>query len=146
MRRLRLSQQRHLQHISMLPEFARDPRSGTKPLEFFLHMQTAAARRTTSCSTSEVPGAVHLKSLDKRPGDNPDKQWRIALPQQMLEETVKWFHQVMGHPREKRLRETLQQRYHHSKLRYTIDNFKCEHCQRHKLSGKGYGLLPEREL
>ena len=50
------------------------------------------------------------------PGNNPDKQRRIALPQQMLEETVKWFHQVMGHPGEKRLRETLQQCYYHSKL------------------------------
>ena len=25
------------------------------------------------------------------PGDNPNKQWHIALPQQMLEKTVKWF-------------------------------------------------------
>ena len=49
-------------------------------------------------------------------GDSPDEQWRIALPQQMLEETVKWFHQVMGYLGEKHLRETLQQRYYHSKL------------------------------
>jgi hypothetical protein len=80
------------------------------------------------------------------PGDNPDEQWRIALPQQMMEETVKWFHQVMGHHRENRLRETLQQRYYHSKLQYTNGKFTFKHCQRHKLSGKGYGLLPEREM
>ena len=30
-------------------------------------------------------------------GDNPDEQWFISLYQQMLEQTVKWFHQVMGH-------------------------------------------------
>ena len=78
--------------------------------------------------------------------DDPTTQWKIALPEQMLEETVSWFHTVMGHPGEKRLRETLQQRYYHTKLRYTIDRFKCEHCQRHKLSGRGYGLLPEREM
>jgi len=52
----------------------------------------------------------------------------------------------MVHPGSKHLHETLQQRYHHPQLRCTIDNFKCEHCQRHKLSGKGYGLLPEREM
>jgi hypothetical protein len=52
----------------------------------------------------------------------------------------------MWHPREKRLRETPQQCYYHSKLWYTIDKFKCEHCQWHKLPGKGYGLLPEREM
>ena len=64
----------------------------------------------------------------------------------MLNETVKWCHQVMGHPGKKLLRKTLQQRYYHSKLQYTIDKFRCEHCQRHKLSGKRYGLLPEREM
>jgi hypothetical protein len=52
----------------------------------------------------------------------------------------------MGHPVEKHLHEALQQCCHHSKLQCTIDKFKCEHCQRHNLSGKGYGLLPEREM
>ena len=36
-------------------------------------------------------------------------------------------------------------RYYHRDLRSLIDKFRCEHCQRNKLSGKGYGLLPERE-
>ena len=40
----------------------------------------------------------------------------------------------------------LRQRYYHPKLRYHIDHLKCEHFQRHKLTGRGYGLLPEREL
>ena len=31
-----------------------------------------------------------------QPGDNPDKQWCIELQEQRLEETDKWFHQVMG--------------------------------------------------
>ena len=86
----------------------------------------------------KYPQQYIYKSLDKdvddiicdvHPGDNPDEQWRITLPQQILEETVKWFHQVMGHPGEKPLNETLQQCYYHSKLRYTFDKFKCEHCQ-----------------
>ncbi len=64
----------------------------------------------------------------------------------MLDKTVSWFHQIMGHPGSKHLRETIQKRYYHPQLRRTIDSFHCEHCQRHKLSGKGYGLLPEREL
>ena len=77
---------------------------------------------------------------------DPTTQWKIALPEQMLKETVAWFHQVMGHPGQDRLRNTIGQRYHHNQLRYTIDKFRCEHCLRHKLSGKGYGLLPEREM
>ena len=73
----------------------------------------------------KYPEQYIYKSLDEdvddiicyvRQGDNPDEQWRIALPQQMLDETVKWFHQVMGHPGEKNLQDTLQQCYYHSKL------------------------------
>jgi len=37
-------------------------------------------------------------------------------------------------------------RYYHRDLRSLIDKFHCEHCQRNKLSGKGYGLLPEHEI
>jgi len=70
---------------------------------------------------------------------------RIALPEQMLKKTVAWFRQIMGHPG-KRLHETLQQRYYHPRLCCTINNLKCEYCQRHTLSGKGYGLLSEQEM
>ena len=64
----------------------------------------------------------------------------------MIEQTAHWFHKLMGHPEQKRLRESLWQRYYHQKLRYHINRFRCEHYQRHKLSGRGYGLLPEREM
>jgi hypothetical protein len=64
----------------------------------------------------------------------------------MIVDTVKWFHQVLGHPGEKRLRETLNERYHHPRLRYHIDKLKCKDCQKYKLAGRGYGLLPKREV
>ncbi len=51
-----------------------------------------------------------------------------------------------GHPGEKRLRETLNQRCHHPKLRYHIEKLKCKDCQKFKLEGRGYGLLPEQEV
>ncbi len=59
----------------------------------------------------------------------------------MVVDTVKWFHQVMGHPGEKRLWEMLNQCYHHPKLCYHIDKLKCKDCQKYKLVGRGYGLL-----
>ena len=34
-------------------------------------------------------------------GQDPNSQWKIALPASMLDETVKWFHTVMGHPGER---------------------------------------------
>jgi hypothetical protein len=64
----------------------------------------------------------------------------------MVVDTVKWFHQVMGHSGENRFRETLNQLYHHPKLRYHIDKLKYKDCQKHKLAGHGYGLLPKQEV
>jgi hypothetical protein len=51
---------------------------------------------------------------------------KIVLPESMVVCTVKWFHQVMGHPGEKRLCEKLNQRYCHPKLRYHIEKLKCK--------------------
>jgi len=80
-----------------------------------------------------------------KPGDN-QANWKIALPKELIGPTVKWYHQVTGHPGSKRLYEQIKQRYYHRDLRRYIDNFKCDYCQRNKLEGKGYGLLPEREV
>jgi hypothetical protein len=44
------------------------------------------------------------------------------------------------------LQDTLNQRYNHPKLRYYIDKLKCKDCQKHKLAGCGYGLLPKQEV
>jgi hypothetical protein len=64
----------------------------------------------------------------------------------MVVDTVKWFHQVMGHPGEKRFQETLNQRYYRPRLRYHIDKLKRNDCQKHKLEGHGYGLLLKQEV
>jgi transposase InsO family protein len=44
------------------------------------------------------------------------------------------------------MQDTLMQRYHHHRLRKTIDEYKCKECQHHKLASKGYGLLPKRQV
>jgi hypothetical protein len=80
-----------------------------------------------------------------KPGDIPSN-WKIALPKELIKPTVKWYHQVTGHPGSKRLYEQICQRYHNCDLRRYIDNFNCDYCQRNKLGGKRYGLLPEREV
>jgi hypothetical protein len=78
--------------------------------------------------------------------DPTQPNWKIALPESMAVDTVKWFHQVMGHPGEKRLRDTLNRHYHHPKLQYHIDKLKCKDCQKYKLAGRGYGLLHKQEV
>ncbi len=45
--------------------------------------------------------------------DPTQPNWKIALPESIVVDTVNWFHQVMGHPGEKRLREMLNQHYYH---------------------------------
>eukprot|EP00804_Cyclotella_cryptica_P018091 CCRYP_017625-RA/>CCRYP_017625-RA protein AED:0.37 eAED:0.37 QI:0/0/0/1/0/0/3/0/206 len=55
-------------------------------------------------------------------------------------------HALVGHPGEKRLTELLQQRYHNSALCQHIEQLKCSDCQKYKISGRGYGLLPKREV
>jgi hypothetical protein len=46
-----------------------------------------------------------------KPGDNPSN-WKIALPKKLIKPTVKWYHQVTGHPGSKRFYEQICQRYH----------------------------------
>jgi hypothetical protein len=78
--------------------------------------------------------------------DPTQPNWKIELSESMVVDTVKWFHQVMGHPGGKRLQEMLNQRNYHPRLRYHIDILKCKDCQKHKLEGRGYGLLPKQEV
>ena len=72
--------------------------------------------------------------------------WKIALPRQLSKPIVKWFHLIAGHPGEKRPEQTIKARYHHPNLRTENSKFKCAACQKFKLAGKGYELLPERKL
>jgi hypothetical protein len=60
--------------------------------------------------------------------DPTQHNWKIALPKSMVVDTVKGFHQVMGHPGEKRLCEMFNPHYYHPKLRYHIDKLKCKDC------------------
>jgi hypothetical protein len=53
--------------------------------------------------------------------DPTQPHWKIVLPESIIVDTVKWFHQVMRHPGEKRLQDTLNQHYHHPKLHYHIE-------------------------
>jgi hypothetical protein len=79
-------------------------------------------------------------------GDDAATGWKIALPDGMVQPTIEWFHLVLGHPGSKRLRLTMNARYYHPELRKFIDRYVCEACQRNKLSGRGHGLLPERNI
>lgn len=88
----------------------------------------------------------HQIIVHTKPGDNPDTQWKIALPLNMIPQTITFYHSILGHPGSKRLRDSLQSRYFHPQLRSFCERFHCDICQREKLDGPGYGHLPEREM
>jgi hypothetical protein len=64
----------------------------------------------------------------------------------MLQLTIWWFHQITGHPGSKCLHAQISTHYYHHDLWCLIDNYHCDHCQRNKLDGKGYGHLPECKI
>jgi hypothetical protein len=78
--------------------------------------------------------------------DSTQPNWKIALPESMVIDTIKLFHQEMGHSGEKRLPEMLNHCYNHPKLRHHINKLKWKDFQTHKLAGRGYGLLPKWEV
>ncbi len=80
-----------------------------------------------------------------KPGDNA-AYWKIVLPKDLIVPTIRWYHQVTGHPGNKRLHQHIHKQYYNCDLRRLVDNFKCNYCQRNKLDGKGYRFLPEKEV
>ena len=103
------------------------------------------AQRYSDRYTRKRVSAVDDVLCYVKPGD-PPANWKIALPQKLLKPTIEWFHRMTGHSGNKRLYMQISTRYYHRDLRRLIDNYHCDHCQRNKLDGKGYGLLPEREM
>ena len=62
--------------------------------------------------------------------DNPERQWPIALPRQLVIPTIQYFHMILGHPGVTRMRLTIQTRYYQPMLRKEIDDFACDACKR----------------
>jgi hypothetical protein len=62
------------------------------------HLATKYADRYIRKSVSAVDDVLCYV----KPGD-PPANWRIALPKSMLQPTIRWFHQITGHPGSKRL-------------------------------------------
>jgi hypothetical protein len=80
---------------------------------------------------SEVNDILHYTKT----GDNA-ANWKIVLPKVLIVPTIRWCHQVTGHPGRKRLYQHIHQRYYNHDLGKLVDNLKCNYCQRNKLDGK----------
>jgi hypothetical protein len=70
-----------------------------------------------------------------KPGDNA-ANWKIVLPKGLIVPTIRWYHQVTGHPGSKKLYQHIRQQYYNCDLRRLVDNFKCHYFQRNELDVK----------
>ena len=77
---------------------------------------------------------------------NPETQWQIALPRQLVIPTIQYFHTILRNPGATRMCLTIQTRYYHHMLRKEIDDFACDACQKMKQPIPGYGLIPEQDV
>ena len=75
--------------------------------------------------------------------DNNEGNWRICIPSGLLLETVQFFHKALGHAGEVRVYDSIRMRFHHPRLKTTVENIcrSCITCRKHKLQGPGYGEL-----
>jgi len=105
-------------------------------------LQQSAIRHPDWYSCKNINTVTNVLCYTK-PNDNPSN-WKITIPNELIEPTVQWYHQVTGHPGRKRLYEHVRQRYYNRGICAYIDHFNCDYCQRNKLEGRGYGILPER--
>jgi transposase InsO family protein len=82
----------------------------------------------------------YRSDLDSPPGD-----WKIALPDQIIDDVLKWYHVTLGHCGTNRLYDTLRAHFVYPKLKERCVGYVCQTCQMNKLIGPGYGELPPRE-
>jgi hypothetical protein len=122
------------------------------PLDMEMIKELQDADNDLQCQATKYANRYVLKSISSvdnilcyvKPGD-PLANWKIALPKSMLPPTIRWCHQITGHPSSKHLHMQISSRYYHHDLQRLINNYKCNHCQCY-IEGKGYGHLPEHKI
>ena len=79
------------------------------------------------------------------PNASEETPWKIILTDDVVEETIVWFHHVLGYPQKQRLKEGMRL-FYHPRLNKLIDNYSSDAAQRYKSDGRGYGHLPARQV
>jgi hypothetical protein len=76
-----------------------------------------------------------------------DDQWRIVLPEALIDPAISWYHYALGHVRTARLCQTLRTHCWVPNLQAGVKQvvLTCDSCQRNKNPGPGQGHLPPRQ-
>eukprot|EP00978_Attheya_sp_CCMP212_P025289 scaffold80992_cov27-Attheya_sp.AAC.1 len=90
----------------------------------------------------QVTNGVELIVYQKEPNVN----WRIALPDAILDHFIKWYHETV-HIGMNQTEDTINTHFYHPKIREREIALcsKCDACQRYKANNRGYGHPPPRE-
>jgi len=74
----------------------------------------------------------------------PTSQWKICIPDSLVQQLIVWYHIVLGHRGTTSLYDTISRRFHHPGLQRKVQELRCEVCQRNKPSNQQYSHLPPR--
>jgi transposase InsO family protein len=75
-----------------------------------------------------------------------DNEWKIFIPQTMINQTIRWYHLLLGHPGSTRLYDTITARFHHPGLSTLCQQYQCpDNCTMYKNQGQQYGYLAPRQ-
>jgi transposase InsO family protein len=77
----------------------------------------------------------------------PNKPWKIYLPDALLPRAIQWYHLSLSHLGQSRLIDTMSMTFYHPKLRPTVIGMiqRCAVCQRYKNVQRGHGETAPRE-
>ena len=75
-----------------------------------------------------------------------DNQWKIVIPEALIDDAIKWYHYVTGHTGSDRLYKTLTTIFYYRGLKQKVIDFVkfCDTCQRNKNPGMSNVELPPR--
>ena len=79
-----------------------------------------------------------------RPDITKPNEWKICLPEPLVQAVIVWYHLVLGHRGNTSMYQTISRRFHFPGLKQKVEAFRCEICQLNKPANTQYGHLPER--
>ena len=94
-----------------------------------------------------IPCRDNKISVGKKELNMNDNEWRIVIPPTMIDEVIRWYHLVLGHPGSQKLYDTINARFFYPGLSTLCQQYQCpDDCGMIKNQGRQYGYLAAREV